>query len=202
MKTVLLDTNIIIHREASTIANQDIGTLYRWLDRAKYTKYVHSMTITEIEKHQNQQTVNTFRTKIDSYEKIEIASPLHVDVKAISDEIDTNQNDINDTMLINEVYVGRVDILISEDKKIHKKALLLKLENKIFTIDSFLETIYAENPDLVDYKVLNVQKLKFGQLDLTDAFFDNLRDDYGEFDKWFIKKYDENAYITINQNNG
>ena len=26
----LLDTNIIIHREASKVINQDIGVLYRW----------------------------------------------------------------------------------------------------------------------------------------------------------------------------
>ena len=38
VKRVLLDTNIIIHREASTVINNNIGTLFRWLDRLKYTK--------------------------------------------------------------------------------------------------------------------------------------------------------------------
>lgn len=33
----LLDTNIIIHREASRVINQDVGILFRWLERAKYT---------------------------------------------------------------------------------------------------------------------------------------------------------------------
>ena len=68
----LLDTNIIIYREASKVINQDIGILYRWLERAKYTKCVHSLSIAEIEKYQNQQTVETFQIKIDSYEQIEI----------------------------------------------------------------------------------------------------------------------------------
>ena len=44
----LLDTNIIIHREANKIVSQDIGILYRWLDRGKYTKCIHSATIEEI----------------------------------------------------------------------------------------------------------------------------------------------------------
>ena len=34
----LLDTNILIHREASKVINQDIGILFRWLDREKYTE--------------------------------------------------------------------------------------------------------------------------------------------------------------------
>jgi len=198
----LLDTNIIIHREASKVINQDIGILYRWLERAKYTKCVHSLSIAEIEKYQNQQTVETFQIKLDSYEKIEIPSPLQEEVKAISNKRDVNQNDINDTLLLNEVFIGRVDILVTEDKKIHKKATELGIEDKVFTIDSFLEKTFAEHPELVNYKVLNVQKLKFGRINLADDFFDSLKEDYIGFDRWFIKKFDDEAYITVNSNNG
>jgi len=133
---------------------------------------------------------------------IDIPSPLQDEVKNVSDQFDTTDNDIVDTVLLNEVFVGRVDILITEDKKIHKKALELGIQDKVFTIDSFLEKTFAEHPELVNYKVLNVQKLKFGKIDLNDTFFDSLKEDYVGFDKWFIKKYDEEAYITINSNNG
>jgi predicted nucleic acid-binding protein len=197
----LLDTNIIIHREASRIVNQDAGLLYRWLERAKYTKCVHSLSIAEIEKHQNKQTVDAFRIKLDSYEQIEIPSPLQSEVKAVFDK-DVTPNDKNDTLLLNEVFVERVNILITEDKKIHKKANDLGIADKVFTIDSFLEKTFAEYPELVDYKVLNVQKLKFGRIKLNDKFFDSLKEDYADFDRWFIKKYDEEAYITVNSNNG
>lgn len=198
----LLDTNIIIHREASRVINQDVGILYRWLERAKYVKCVHSLTIDEIKKYKNQEAVDAFNIKLDSYEKIEIPSPLQYEVNNISEQIDVNENDLNDTQLLNEVYIGRVDILITEDKKIRKKAKELGIEEKVFTIDSFLEKTFAEHPDLVNYKVLNVQKLKFGRINLNDDFFSSLKEDYVGFDKWFIKKYDEEAYITVNSNNG
>lgn len=198
----LLDTNIIIHREASKVINQDVGILYRWLDRVKYTKCVHSLTLSEIEKYKNQQIVETFQIKLDSYEHIEIPSPLQAEVLNVSNKIDVNENDKNDTQLLNEVFVGRVNILITEDKKIHTKALELGIEERVFTIDSFLEKTFAEHPDLVNYKVLNVQKLKFGRINLSDDFFSSLKEDYAGFDKWFIKKYDEEAYITVNSNNG
>lgn len=198
----LLDTNIIIHREANKIVSQDIGILYRWLDRGQYTKCIHSATIEEVKKNPNKETVDLFLVKLESYEVIDIPSPLQDEVKKVSDQLDTTDNDKVDTVLLNEVFVGRVDILITEDKKIHKKALELGIQDKVFTIDSFLEKTFAEHPELVNYKVLNVQKLKFGKIDLNDTFFDSLKEDYVGFDKWFIKKYDEEAYITINSNNG
>ena len=198
----LLDTNIIIHREANKIVSQDIGILYRWLDRGQYTKCIHSATIEEVKKNPNKETVDLFLVKLESYEVIDIPSPLQDEVKNVSDQFDTTDNDIVDTVLLNEVFVGRVDILITEDKKIHKKALELGIQDKVFTIDSFLEKTFAEHPELVNYKVLNVHKLKFGKIDLNDTFFDSLKEDYVGFDKWFIKKYDEEAYITINSNNG
>lgn len=198
----LLDTNIIIHREANRIVSQDIGILYRWLDRGRYTKCVHSATITEIKKNPNKETVDLFLVKMNSYEVVEIPSPIHSDVKTVSELFDSTDNDRIDSTLLNEVYVGRVDILITEDKKIHKKASRLGISNKVFTIDSFLEKTFAEHPELVNYKVLNVQKLKFGKINISDSFFDSLKEDYDGFDRWFVKKYDEEAYITINSNNG
>ena len=198
----LLDTNIIIHREANKVVSQDIGILYRWLDRGKYTKCIHSVTIEEVKKNPNKDTVFTFLTKLQSYEVIDIPSPMQLAVQEVSEAIDRTENDRNDTILLNEVYVGRADILITEDKKIHTKASLLNITDRVFTIDSFLEKVFAEHPELVNYKVLDVQKLKFGKIDLKDKFFDTLREDYPGFDKWFIKKYDDEAYITINSNNG
>ncbi len=133
---------------------------------------------------------------------ISIPSPLQDDVKDVSARIDKTQNDLNDSCLLNEVFAGRVDILISEDKNIHTKAEMLGIQDRVYTIDSFLEKIFSEYPDLVNYKVLNVKKLKFGNINLDDSFFDSLKEDYDGFDKWFLKKYDEEAYVTVNSKSG
>ena len=198
----LLDTNIIIHREANRIVSQDIGILYRWLERGKYTKCIHSATIEEIKKNPNKETVDLFLVKLSSYEVVDLPSPMHQDVSAVSSKFDSTNNDHVDSVLLNEVYVGRVDILITEDKKIHRKAQELGIQDKVFSIDSFLEKTFAEHPELVNYKVLNVQKIKFGKINVNDPFFDSLKEDYKGFDNWFIRKYDDEAYITINSNNG
>ncbi|MBN2162598.1 MAG: hypothetical protein JXR25_12040 [Pontiellaceae bacterium] len=194
----LLDTNIVIHREAATVVNQDIGTLFKWLDKANYQKCVHPITVEEIEKHRNAKVLSTLKVKLDSYYLLKTVAPLADAVAAVSKKVDNNPNDENDTRLLNEVYQDRVDILVSEDKKIHSKAELLGIQDRVFTINAFLEKVVAEHPELINYNVLSVTKKHFGEIDLQDTFFDSFREDYDEFDKWFNKKADEIAYVTHN----
>lgn len=192
---VLLDTNIIIHREASKVINQDIGILFNWIDKLKYEKYIHPATVEELNRNKDPQTVATMAIKTGSYNLIRNLAPTSQILEQVSKQIDTVANDENDTKILNEVFCDRVDILISEDKKIHTKALLLGIADKVFKIDQFLEKVTAENPDLVNYKVLAVKKVDFGQVNLQDSFFDSFREDYPGFDKWFNKKADETAYV-------
>ena len=75
------------------------------------------------------------------------------------------------------------------------------IEDKVFKIENFLEKVIAENPELVNYKVLAVKKVDFADVNIKDAFFDSFREDYAEFDKWFNKKADEPCYVCYSDNN-
>lgn len=194
---ILLDTTTIIHREASTIFNEDIGNLFRWLDKLHYEKCIHSLTLEEIKKHKDKKVVEAFKVKLSSYVVLKTEASLASSVRKISESQDKTANDFNDTKLINELINDRVDYLISDDKGIHEKARLLGIDSKVFTIDSFLEKVTAENPDLVSYKTLSVKKSYFGKVNLRDVFFDSFREDYQDFDKWFNKKSDEIAYVCL-----
>lgn len=192
---ILLDTNIIIHREASKVVNADIGILFNWLDKLKHSKYIHPLTIEELNRNKDQKTVETMNIKIGSYNVIKNLAPLNDTIKQISNKIDTTPNDINDTIILNEVFSDRVDILISEDKKIHTKANLLGISSRVFKIEEYLEKVTAENPELVNYKVLAVKKVDFAQVKIEDVFFDSFKEDYKDFDKWYNKKADETSYV-------
>ncbi|PJB34203.1 MAG: hypothetical protein CO107_13830 [Deltaproteobacteria bacterium CG_4_9_14_3_um_filter_51_14] len=194
----LLDTNIVIHREAATAVNQDIGTLFKWLDKAKYEKCVHPITVKELQKHEDKKKLNTLNVKLQSYSFLKTVAPLADDVQAVSRQIDINENDKNDTRLLIEVFQGRVDILISEDKKIHAKAARLGIQDRVYRIDGFLEKVVSEHPELIDYNVLSVTKQYLGDIDLQDQFFDSFRANYDGFNRWFNKKTDEIAYVTHN----
>jgi len=103
----LLDTNILIHREAGRVARTDIGLLFKYLDRAKYTKCIHPVSIQEINKNPNKETVRAFVTKLDSYEQLVLSSPMHDDVLAVAKEFDANPNDDIDSIFVNE---GRIQV--------------------------------------------------------------------------------------------
>jgi hypothetical protein len=138
--------------------------------------------------------------KIESYNQLKHQAPLSETIKQISQQVDNTPNDLNDTQILNEVFENRIDLLISEDKKIHTKAHLLGIGGRVYRIQSFLEKVTAENPDLISHKVLAVKKVDFGEVDLKDSFFDSFRLDYQEFDKWFNSKAEHPCYLCYSDN--
>jgi predicted nucleic acid-binding protein len=197
---ILLDTNIIIHREASRVINHDIGQLFNWLDKLGYTKCVHPLTVHELEKYQDKLTVETMKVKLASYTILKTEAPIYSSIQKIIDTQDKTTNDVIDSKLLNELVNDRVEYLITEDKNIYRKAKKLGISDFVFTIDRFLEQAINENPDLIDYNVLSVKKEYFGNIDVNINFFDSFREDYKGFEKWFNKKSDEIAYICYYSN--
>jgi hypothetical protein len=101
---------------------------------------------------------------------IEAPAPLAPEVEALGAAVDITENDRRDTAILNEMFLGRVDVLITEDRGIARKASRLGVADRLFTIDAFLEKITAENPALVDYRVLSVRKTLFAHVDVGDPF--------------------------------
>ncbi|EMJ4786358.1 GNAT family N-acetyltransferase [Klebsiella oxytoca] len=42
---------------------------------------------------------------------------------------------------------------------------------------------------------------KFRDVNLSDTFFDSLKEDYPEFEDWFVRKGNEKAYVSFNEHN-
>jgi hypothetical protein len=193
---VLLDTNILIHREAATVVRRDIGNVFFWLDKLKHEKCAHPVSIAEIEKHKDERVRKSFQAKLQSYNILKTTAPMSKEASQFA-TTDKTENDRNDTIIVNEVHAGRVDLLITEDRGVHTKASILGIADRVFTIDAFLEKVSAENPDLVEYKVLAVKRTVFGSINVKQDFFESFRQDYGgdAFDRWFARKADETAYV-------
>lgn len=191
---LLLDANILIHREARTVVRSDIGTLFRWIDQLHYEKWIHPGSLEEITKHADPEVVRTLEIKLGSYSVLKTTAPDTPEITEIRSS-DKTPNDEVDTSLVAELLAERVDAIISEDRGVHRKAARLGLINRVFTIDAFLEKVTAENPTLADYRVLSVRQVYFGSINLRDPFFDSFREDYPGFDRWFNQKANEVAYV-------
>jgi hypothetical protein len=192
---VLLDTNIIIHREASKVYNEDIGLLFKWLDKLHYTKNIHPLSMKEIGNYKDEEVVRIMAIKASNYFELQTESPESDQILEIRKN-DRTENDYIDTSLLKELLNKRVDFLITEDRGIHKKAKLLGISEKTYTIESFIEKCTSEYPDLKEYKVLSVKKDYFGNLDLDDEFFNSFIEDYNEFKDWFNRKSENISYVT------
>lgn len=190
---ILLDTNVLIHREAATVRKPEVGVLFGWLDKLGIEKCIHPLSLAEIRSHDDQRVVNSFNIKLSSYVQLQTLAPESPPIEALR-KSDSSTNSHNDTSILKELYAKRVDFLLTEDRGIHAKARLLGVSDKVFTIDDFLEKVTAEHPELTTYKVLSVKRVRFGQLNLVDSFFDSFRSDYRGFDEWYNRKSDDYAY--------
>ena len=196
MVKVLLDTNVIIYRETNRILNENTPDLFKWLDKLHYDKYIHPISIEEISGYADAELRRTILTKLEAYNIISVLAPLDSTVNSmLLNDSDTNSQ--NDTKILNELYCGRVDFLITQDKGIYQKAKYLGITDKVYSVEAFAARMLAENPQLIDYSVLSVYKRKIGSLNFSSHFFDNLRKSYAGFDQWLNKKSEEDAYVCF-----
>ena len=200
-KKVLLDTNIIIHREGFSVQKPSIVQLFYWLDKLKYDKYVHIKTIDEINRYNDIAKRDVILQKVKAYNIDNCTSDISNEFNDIVIKFDGKENDGVDNILLNEVYCNCFDYLITEDGKIIKKAEALGISHKVLSIDDFIYQCDEEYPNLTEYKFDKVQPKKFSDIDLKDSFFDSLRENYKEFDVWYNRKMveGESAYVNFDK---
>lgn len=201
MVKALLDTNIIIHRENTKVTNQSIGLLYYWLDKLHYEKMIHPYSVKELRKYGNVEMQKLYDVKLASYCEMKTVAIQSDEFIRLLKETPKSENDFIDNQLLCEVYCGRSDILITEDRRMRNKAITLGIPEKVYSINAFIEKVTAENPKLINYKHLSVKKEYIGNVDVSNVFFDSLRDSYTGFDSWFEKKSNEEAYICYSDSN-
>ena len=90
---VLLDTNIIIHREMRNPIEEDIGKLFWWFDKLGYKKYIHNVTSREILKMKNKDTLHSYSIKLESYNIFPTEAPINPEVQTISEKYDISIED-------------------------------------------------------------------------------------------------------------
>ena len=191
----LLDTNIIIHRESMQATNYSIGRLFYWLDKLHYEKLIHPYSVAELRKANNAAQQDIYNARLAAYTQMRTIAQQTDEFKALLTNAQKTENDIVDNQLLYEVYCGRADILITEDRKMRNKAEILGITDRVFSINAYISKVSAENPELIDYKALSIRKELFGSIDVRNPFFDSFRPDYDEFDRWFAGKCDEEAYV-------
>lgn len=196
----LLDTNIIVQRESMNNCCSEINLVYQSIDKFKGTKLYHPITEKELSEYKDDLIKKAMITKLNSYERLSETKICDDYFNQIVAPSGNDENSENDNEILYQVYSGRVDFLITEDRGILRKAEGLYLRDRVMCSNEFLTIVERQNPSLIDYDALSVSLVKIGSLNIDDKFFDSLREDYGgvAFNRWLTKKSESNAYVFKN----
>lgn len=193
---VLLDTNIIIKRESNYTGDYSIATLYRWIEKLHFDKVIHPATKQEMMNYRDEKYVKNMLIKLSSYNELVVTEKYDNKFNNVIKQYSKRPSDIRDNSILFQVYIGRVNYLITEDKLIYKKATKLGIAEKVYSINSFITQCRDRHPDLLEYKELPIVRTKLGTLNFEDTFFDSFKNDYIEFHKWLQEKSQEEVYVT------
>lgn len=199
---VLLDTNIVIHRESSNNIAYEVIQLYKSLEKLKANKFVLSDIKEEIKKHKDKAVVENMLAKIDTYKCVQSIETADDFFNEEISKYPLNENSKIDNKFLYQIYKGRVDYLVTDDKGLLTKAKGLLLDDCVLSTIDFLNLVEKKYPSFITYKVLSVYLAKINTLDINDEFFDSLREDYEgiKFNRWFEKKAKDgdDAYVFKN----
>lgn len=197
---ILLDTNIVVYRESDNSIKERIGELFKTIDNdVQMQKYISPIIKAEITQNLQGKQREILLNRLNSYNMLQFTSKtICPEIASKFKEEDKNTNDKIDSLILSDVYTGKVDLLITEDKKIKLKAVALGITDKVQSIDEFLFKNKIDKK--VNHNILNINKVKVGQLDINDTFFDGLKNSYPGFEKWLRSKENEDAYCYFENN--
>ncbi len=200
-KMVLLDTNIVIERESvvderDDIANKVMMSVKRLRDIG-CKLFVCQKSKDEITKFKNERIRDSVLAKIDnSYNLLQGTSiPPDDFFDKTLEPFKKDQNGVVDNFLLLQLYQNVCDFLYTNDTGILEKAKRLYLADRVLTTDKILESLKANSAFYKEYENTFINLVSFKDVDLSDKFFDSLKEDYPGFEKWFNRKQNEKCYV-------
>lgn len=188
---ILIDTNIFIPLEITSLGDYEpdqekINKFYNDCNRSGFSVFLHSSINKDINRDLNEERKKIRLQAINKYpllDNIEYSDDLKEKIGLPFE----NENNFVDYHLLNAVYVNAVNLLVSNDKDLHKRAKDLGISDKVYFLDEVDILFQSHNVEPV--KLLpNVKEEKCYNINITDEIFNSLRADYNGFDEWFKEK--------------
>jgi len=183
---LLLDTNVIIPLEdSSAILEQSLSTIARIANEQGHQLLVHPSSLDDINRDTDVERRTISLSRVEKYPRLTNPPlPSEEDIERLG-LAQRNDHDRVDNELLFSIYRDAANILITEDRGLHKKAERLSIADRVHYVQqaaTFLERIHASREEV---SLPNVLELPLHQIDLESEFFNSLRSDYSDFDDWF-----------------
>ncbi len=187
---VLLDTNILIHREDAKPVSEELGELLRLMSESGAMPMVHPLSVIELQKDANESRRMLTLSKIAAYAQLQESPDQSVDrefLKFVHGDSAPFLVAVDDALLY-AVYRDAVDFLVTEDRGILRKSNRVRLHDRVLAVSDalhlFRTLVLKEKP--VSPPALREEFIY--NLHLEDPIFDSLKREYMGFDDWFREK--------------
>lgn len=194
----LLDTNIVIERENNRILDKKYQELFQIAQTNNVTLLIHPLTITEIEKDRDSERRNISLSKLSTYPRLhspKVLSSIHQFPELGS----LKEKDKIDDNLLYCIKRNVVDLLITEDKGIIRKARLFNIKN-VMDISEAKQYLNKKFNTFVPTPIHLLKDYPVSSLDFNDPFFDSLKKSYNpKFEEWWekISKEGRKSYVHL-----
>ncbi|MBQ0063489.1 MAG: GNAT family N-acetyltransferase [Prevotella sp.] len=185
---ILLDTNIIIPLEdTGRILDASFAELRKLVAEQQHCLYIHPLQTDDIDRDKNKERKNIVLSRLKQYSKIENPPALSDEERERLGLKESSDNDKVDNNILFALYRGAVNVLVTNDEGIHKKASNVGIQDKVYRLEQMLLFLkrYSNKPIVHTYT--GVQERYLYEIDKTQSFFDSLRQSYDGFDNWYQK---------------
>ena len=184
---ILLDTNIIIPLEdSSAILEDSLGEFIKLANENGHQLLVHPASIDDLNRDADETRRQSILSRIRKYTVLSKPPVLSKPERDQLELTEKNENDKVDNEIIFALYKNAVNLLVTEDREIHKKAGVLGIEERVHYIQqarSSLESLHSN----IRVDLPNIKEISLHEIDVSNSFFDSLRSGYNGFDGWFNK---------------
>lgn len=201
---ILLATDLAL----SYVARQDyvdgLDVLFVWLDKLHCHKYIDIATIailTHFYTIDRYEPLNDFRVL---RERPEMSPNIKKVIELLKTQYDEKELKAIKRLLPQLLWLdkGMVDYVITENEYLFSIAKAIGIDDRVYSIENFIEKLSVEHRDLDPYKSLRLKVERMEQLDINDRFFNTFKQEYNPYYcDWFKKKGNDAVYVSRYDNN-
>lgn len=184
---ILIDTNILIALEDPGVIDPVVAEFSRRCLDEGIGVHVHPSSLHDFDRDRDLQRRQASKSRHAKFPVLEaIPLPPMRELEEIYGTV-RSDNDLIDVELLHALSVKAVDLLISQDSRLHRRVRGSDLEERVLTVSDAVIWLRAlRGPD--NAILPHVEEVKAYAISTKDPIFDTLSSSYPDFEGWWKTK--------------
>ncbi len=185
IKKVLIDTNILAPLEDHGVVPENYSSLLRKLRELGAEIYIHAATRDDFDRDGDSSRKAVSKSKLDKYPIIQKSVRTKVELENAFGPI-SRANDLSDCEILAALADNAVELLVTEDGGLHRRAQKCGLGDRVYRVLQLLDLL-TERYAKLDGTLSFIESKFCYQINRGDPIFGSLAADYPEFSAWWQK---------------